>query len=98
MLLKLIIVAIPIALAAQTDPGKPPSLLNYAITGASNSSSPAENATYAMEHLEVQRLLLDVAASSRDRQHVEALYADPLYRWTTCCPTAPCGWRTGVTG
>lgn len=48
------------------------SLLNYSITGSSNSSSPAENATYAMQHAEVQQLLLDVAASPRGRLYVEA--------------------------
>ena len=49
----------------------PESLLTYRITGSSNSSLPADNATYAMQHAEVQRLLLAVAASPRDRVHVE---------------------------
>lgn len=48
------------------------SLLNFSITGYSTSNSPADNATYAMRRLEVQRLLLDVAASPRDPRYVEA--------------------------
>jgi hypothetical protein len=67
--MRLVIVALAAAFsaAAQTD-----SLLNYSITGSSNSSSPAENAAKAMDHLEVQRLLLAVASSPRDRGYVEA--------------------------
>jgi hypothetical protein len=67
-----IILGIGTIASAQSDQKKPESLLNYSITGQSNSSSPAENATSAMEHVEVQRLLLDVAASPRDLQYVEA--------------------------
>ena len=48
-----------------------PRLLSYSITGWSNSNSPAENATYAMEHREVQRLLLDIAAEPRSPEYVE---------------------------
>lgn len=46
-------------------------LLNFSITGSSNTESPAENATYAMVHHEVQRLLLDIAQAPRSRQYVE---------------------------
>jgi hypothetical protein len=53
-----------------TQPSQP-SLLNYAITGWSSSNSPAENATYAMEHREVQRLLLDIATEPRAPQYVQ---------------------------
>ena len=67
--MKLAIVALAAAFsaAAQNE-----SLLNYSITGSSDSESPAENATYAMQHLEVQRLLLAAAASPRNREYVEA--------------------------
>jgi hypothetical protein len=60
-----------LALAAFSAAAQDDSLLNYSITGSSNSESPAENATYAMQHLEVQRLLLAVAASPRSREYVE---------------------------
>jgi hypothetical protein len=45
--------------------------LTYSITGSTSSSTPADNATTAMQHVEVQRLLLDVAAAPRDRDYVE---------------------------
>lgn len=48
-----------------------PNLLNYSITGSSDSSSPAENATYAMEDRRVQRLLLDIAKEPRAAEYVE---------------------------
>lgn len=66
----LLLVSVGCGLAIEAQPEKP--LLGYRITGFTNSSAPAENATYAMVHPEVQRLLLDVAASPRDRQYVEA--------------------------
>ncbi|MDE3166664.1 MAG: hypothetical protein KGN36_12735, partial [Acidobacteriota bacterium] len=66
------LLAFGIAAGAQGTKDHRESLLNYSITGSTNSSSPAENATYAMEHIEVQRLLLDVAASPRDPLYVEA--------------------------
>jgi hypothetical protein len=52
-----------------------PELLNYSITGWSSSTSPAENATYAMTHREVQRLLLDIAESPRSREYIERALA-----------------------
>ena len=67
MRLAIVALAAAFSAAAQDD-----SLLNYSITGSSDSTSPAENATYAMQHLEVQRLLLSLAASPRDREYVEA--------------------------
>jgi hypothetical protein len=67
MKLAIVALAAVFTAAAQDD-----SLLNYSITGSSDSESPAENATYAMQHLEVQRLLLAVADSPRDREYVEA--------------------------
>lgn len=48
-----------------------PHLLNFSITGWTSSSSPSENATYAMTHREVQRLLLAIADKPRDRAFVE---------------------------
>jgi hypothetical protein len=66
MRLAMVALAAALSAAAQNE-----SLLNYSITGSSNSTSPAEIATSAMEHLEVQRLLLAVAASPRDREYVE---------------------------
>lgn len=41
------------------------------MTGWSDSTSPAENATYAMAHREVQRLLLDIAESPRSSDYVD---------------------------
>lgn len=62
-------------LASVTPPSQnanpEPELLNYSITGWSSSTSPAENATYAMTHREVQRLLLDIAETPRGRDYVE---------------------------
>jgi len=52
-----------------------PELLHYSITGWSRSTSPAENATYAMTHREVQRLLLDIAELPRSRDYVEQALA-----------------------
>jgi len=67
MRLAILALAAAFSATAQND-----SLLNYSITGSSDSTSPTENATYAMQHPEVQRLLLAVAASPRDRDYVEA--------------------------
>ncbi len=58
-------------MALVQDSASEPGLLYYSITGWTNSTSPSENATYAMEHREVQRLLLDMAKSPRDREYVE---------------------------
>ena len=66
-----ICLGIGIAAAAQSDLKQPESLLNYSITGSSSSSLSADNAIYAMEHIEVQRLLLAVAEAPRDREFVE---------------------------
>lgn len=52
-------------------PSQEPDLLNYSITGSSNSNSPAENATYAMADHRVQRLLLDIAKEPRSENYVE---------------------------
>ncbi len=52
-----------------------PGLLNYSITGWSSSNSPAENATFAMEHREVQRLLLDIAIEPRTPEYVQVALA-----------------------
>jgi hypothetical protein len=61
--------------ASAQNAGPEPELLNYSITGWSRSTSPAENATYAMTHREVQRLLLDIAESPRKRDDVEQALA-----------------------
>lgn len=53
-----------------------PALLSYSITGWSSSNLPAENATYAMEHREVQRLLLDVAEKPREPEFVQKALAE----------------------
>ena len=52
------------------QPPEPP-LLSYSITGSSSSNLPSENATAAMEHREVQRVLLDIAAEPREPEYVE---------------------------
>jgi hypothetical protein len=52
-----------------------PSLLSYAITGWSSSNLPAENATFAMEHREVQRLLIKVAREPREPGYVQKALA-----------------------
>jgi hypothetical protein len=64
----------PVTASAQ-NASPEPELLTYRITGWTNSTSPAENATYAMEHREVQRLLLDIAESPRSRDYVEQALA-----------------------
>lgn len=66
----LLVVLSPVAVYAQNAPTEP-ELLYYSITGWSDSTSPAENATYAMTRREVQRLLLDIAESPRSRDYVE---------------------------
>jgi hypothetical protein len=66
----LLIALSPVMVLAQ-DTSPEPELLYYSITGWTSSTSPAENATYAMTHREVQRLLLDIAASPRKRNYVE---------------------------
>jgi DNA-binding MarR family transcriptional regulator len=71
----LFIALAPVAAFAQ-NASRGPELLTYSITGWTTSTSPAENATYAMTHREVQRLLLDIAESPRSRDYVEkALYS-----------------------
>lgn len=52
-----------------------PSLLSYSITGWSSSNLPAENATFAMEHRDVQRLLLDIATEPRPPEYVQKALA-----------------------
>lgn len=64
-------VVLSLVMPPAQDSNPEPYLLNYSITGWSNSTSPAENATYAMTHREVQRLLLDIAEIPRSRDYVE---------------------------
>jgi len=70
----LLIVLSPVTVLAQ-NAGPESELLYYSVTGWTNSTSPAENATYAMTHREVQRLLLDIAESPRKRDYVEKALA-----------------------
>ena len=64
----------PVTVLAQ-NAGPDSKLLYYSITAWTNSTSPAENGTYAMTHREVQRLLLDIAESPRKRDYVEKALA-----------------------
>ncbi len=66
----LLIVLSPVTAFAQNATPEP-ELLTYSITGWTSSTSPAENATYAMAHREVQRLLLDIAEAPRKRDYAE---------------------------
>jgi DNA-binding MarR family transcriptional regulator len=74
VLINLLMVLSPVIALAQ-NAGPESELLYYSITGWTNSTSPTENATYAMTHREVQRLLLDIAESPRKRDYVEKALA-----------------------
>lgn len=70
-LFSVVVLCASVAWGQPGQPAKPPALLDYSITGSVDSNSPAENPTVAMEHIEVQRLLLAIADSPRDQAYVE---------------------------